>query len=105
MEEKIKTEDNKKITKKVKIEIIVTSVLFFLWVCFFDSDNFLKQREDHHKFDQLTEQRDYLKQKIKADKQKIEELKTDNKNLEKFAREEFLMKKENEDIFIIREVE
>ena len=104
MAEKTKTED-KRITKKVKIEIIITSVLFLLWVSFFDSDNFLKQRNDRNKFEQLTEQRDYLKQKIQADKQKIEELKTDNKNLEKFAREEFLMKKENEDIFIIREVE
>jgi len=95
----------RKITKKVRIEIIITSVLFLLWLLFFDSDNFFKQREDQHKLDQLTEQKDYLKLKIKADKQKIEELKTDNENLEKFAREEFLMKKENEDIFIIKEVE
>jgi len=104
MEGTTKTED-RKITKRVRFEIIFTSVLFLLWLLFFDSDNFIKQREDQHKLDQLTEQRDYLKQKIKADKQKIEELKTDNKNLEKFAREEFLMKKENEDIFIIREEE
>ena len=53
----------------------------------------------------MIEQRDYLRQKVKADKLKIEELKTDNKNLEKFAREEFLMKKENEDIFVIKEGE
>jgi len=104
MEGTTKTED-RKITKRVKFEIIFTSVLFLLWLLFFDSDNFIKQREDQHKLNQLTEQRDYLKQKIKADKQKIEELKTDNKNLEKFAREEFLMKKENEDIFIIKEEE
>jgi len=104
MEEIAKTED-RKITKKVNIEIIITSVLFLLWLLFFDSDNFIKQREDYHKLDQLTEQKNYLKQKIKADRQKIEELKTDKDNLEKFAREEFFMKKENEDIFIIKEVE
>jgi len=104
MEEITKTED-RKITKKVKVEIIITSVLFLLWLLFFDSDNFLKQRENSHKLYQLTEQRDYLKYKIKADQQKIEELKTDNESLEKFAREEYLMKKENEDIFIIKEVE
>lgn len=104
MKESGNTED-RKIAKKVKIEIIITSVLFLLWLLFFDSDSFLKQREDQQKLDQLIEQRDYLKQKVKADKQKIEELKTDNKNLEKFAREEFLMKKENEDIFVIKEEE
>jgi len=104
MKESGNTED-RRIVKKVKIEIIITSVLFLLWMLFFDSDSFLKQREDQQKLDQLIEQRDYLKQKVKADKQKIEELKTDNKNLEKFAREEFLMKKENEDIFVIKEGE
>jgi len=104
MKESGNTED-RRIVKKVKIEIIITSVLFLLWMLFFDSDSFLKQREDQQKLDQLIEQRDYLKQKVKADKQKIEELKTDNKNLEKFAREEFLMKKENEDIFVINEEE
>ena len=97
--------ENRKITKKVKFEIIITSVLFLMWILFFDSDCFLKQREDKQKLEKLIEQRDYLKQKIKADKEKIEELKTDNNNLEKFAREEFFMKKENEDIFVIREIE
>ena len=31
----------------------------------------------------------------------MEELKTNPKNLEKFAREKYLMKKDNEDIFVI----
>lgn len=102
MKKSVNTED-RKITKKVKLEIIITSVLFIMWILFFDSDSFIKQRDDKQKLDQLIEQRDYLKQKIMADKEKIQELKTDNKNLEKFAREEFFMKNENEDIFVIRE--
>ena len=40
---------------------------------------------------------------IKTNKQKLNELKSSHQNLEKFAREQYLMKKENEDIFIIKE--
>ena len=42
---------------------------------------------------------------IKKDKNRIHELKTNRDNLEKFAREQYLMKKKNEDIFIIIEEE
>jgi len=38
-----------------------------------------------------------------ADSQRLKELRTSSKNLEKFAREQFLMKRKNEDIFLIIE--
>ncbi len=50
---------------------------------------------------QLEKDKIYFTNKIKEDSTKLHELKTDSKNLEKFAREQYLMKKDNEDIFII----
>ena len=50
---------------------------------------------------QLEKDKMYYIEKIKEDSVKLYELKTDSKNLEKFAREQYLMKKKNEDIFII----
>ena len=44
-----------------------------------------------------------MRNKIVSDKRKIQELQTNLTNLEKFAREEFLMRKENEDVFLIVE--
>jgi len=43
----------------------------------------------------------FYNEKIKNDRAQLEELKSNPANLEKFARENFLMKKENEDIFIV----
>ena len=51
----------------------------------------------------MIEQEQYLRNKIVTDKRKIQELQTNQTNLEKFAREEFLMKKENEDVFVVEE--
>ena len=45
----------------------------------------------------------YYYEKIKIDSRKLEELRTDRENLEKFAREQYLMKKDNEDIFIVKD--
>ena len=42
-----------------------------------------------------------MERKIEIDKKKIHELKTDNDNLEKFAREQYRMKKADEDIYIV----
>ena len=49
----------------------------------------------------LKQDREYYKKKIEEDRRKLNELKTDNDNLEKFAREQYRMKKKNEDLFIV----
>jgi cell division protein FtsB len=43
----------------------------------------------------------FYEEKIREDRAKLEELESNPANLEKFARENYLMKKDNEDIFII----
>lgn len=50
---------------------------------------------------QLENDREYYMQRIEEDSRKLNELKTSDENLEKFAREEYFMKKDNEDIYII----
>jgi cell division protein FtsB len=49
---------------------------------------------------QLQRDKAYYEKKIKEDTQQLKELKTNRENLEKFAREQYLMKKDNEDIFV-----
>ncbi len=67
----------------------------------FDQNNLNERRKTAAEYKQLLEDREYYIRKIEEDRQRIRELKTDDENLEKFAREQYLMKKENEDIFII----
>jgi cell division protein FtsB len=59
--------------------------------------------KNHNKLEKLKTEKRYFEEKIETDRQKIEELQTSSENLEKFAREQFKMKKENEDIFVIIE--
>ncbi|MCW0481148.1 FtsB family cell division protein [Gaoshiqia sediminis] len=86
---------------KAKFGILL--LVFALWIGFFAEHNLVRHFQDKYKLKKLLDQKEYLQEKIHSDQRKIQELQTNQKNLEKFAREQFLMKKENEDVFVIVE--
>jgi cell division protein DivIC len=85
----------------LKNKYVLTSLLFLIWMLFFDQNNLVQRYADRRNYDLLLEEKNYYQEKIEEDRNRIDELKTDNENLEKFAREQYLMKKDDEDIFII----
>lgn len=92
--------------KKNKAFKIVTNVyiiiltVFVVWMLFFDENSYLTHREFNKEINELTTWNNYHKQKIAEDKETIKKLQ-DSLELERYAREKYLMKKENEDIYII----
>jgi len=76
---------------------------FVVWILFFDDNNLVRHKQNLAELAQLEAQVDFYKHKIEADKRKLYELQTNDENLEKFAREQFLMRKADEDIFVIVE--
>jgi cell division protein FtsB len=81
----------------------IVTIAFVVYILVINEHNVLQHLQNKSKLKQLNEQKELLQKKIEADKLKIEELQTSQKNLEKFAREQFLMHKENEDVFVIVE--
>lgn len=87
----------------VKNVYFVIAFAFFVWMIFFDRNNVLTSYNTAAKLNDLLEQKTYYEVEIeKVNKLKGELFSTDEK-IEKFAREKYLMKKDNEDIFIIVE--
>jgi cell division protein FtsB len=82
---------------------VIALIGFAAWIGYFDEHNIIQHLEDKKRLEQLKEQQVFLKNKIKSDKQKLEELQTSKETLEKFAREQFQMKKPNEEVFLIVE--
>jgi len=78
-------------------------ILFFGWLVFFDSNNLIERTIHLRQLRQLEKDKMFYEVKINEDRAKLEELESNPANLEKFAREHYLMKKDNEDIFIITE--
>ena len=74
-----------------------------IWIVFFDQNNWIEQFKSMRNLGKMQDDIEYYTEKIKADSIKTHELFSDNENLEKFAREEYLMKRDNEDVFVIVE--
>ncbi len=87
----------------LKNKYVLTSLVFFVWLLFFDQNNLLERKKYVKEYKQLLKDREYYLEKIEEDKRRLKELQTNDENLEKFAREQYLMKKDNEEIFVIRE--
>ena len=89
-----------KITSILKNRYIIILTLFTIWILFFDSNSTLVHIELNEKIENLENEAKYYKTEIKKDESELSKIETDS-GLEKYAREELYMKKENEDIYII----
>lgn len=87
----------------LKNKYALSFILFFVWLFFFDSNNLIDRAIHLKKVHQLEHDKLYYENKITEDQIKLDELESNPANLEKFSREQFLMKKPNEDIFIVDE--
>lgn len=67
---------------------------------FFDENSFLNHQEFNREIDKLKTEREYYKSEIYKDSVLVKKLEN-NQELEKFAREKYNMKKDNEEIYLI----
>jgi cell division protein DivIC len=88
----------------LKNRYLLTTTGFVIWILFFDSRDLITSHfRERGELQKLEESKKYYEQQIAVTRQELEQLKTNPAVLEKYARERFLMKKENEDLFRIRE--
>ncbi len=82
---------------------VITFLAFIVWVGFFDQNNLVERHELSGRINELERQKIHYQNEIINNTQRIEELQSNPDNLEKFAREQYLMKKPDEDIFVVIE--
>lgn len=74
---------------------------FVVWMIFFDKNDVISQYEYHTQANKLQTEKDFYTQEIKVINKDLKELDSDLTTAEKYAREKYFMKKENEDVFVI----
>lgn len=89
-----------KILRFISNRYVIIFIVFAIWMLFFDENSFFVDREFNQTIDKLEADKEFYLKEIKKDTKKIKELE-DTEKLDKFAREEYKMKKEDEDIYII----
>ncbi len=79
---------------------VLVLTVFLVWMVFFDTNSLLIHLELKREIDKLEKQQEFLREEIANDKKIIEKL-SDPEELEKFAREQYYLKKKNEEIYLI----
>lgn len=96
----LKNLKNNSIFKVLTNIFVMILIPFIIWMVFFDENSYLVHRKFNNEIEDLESTISFYQEKIAKDKQTIKKLQ-DSLELERFAREKYLMKKENEDIYII----
>jgi cell division protein DivIC len=80
---------------------LITGIAFAVWMAFFDRNDLILQLKRIHELSKLQESEKTMSLQISDTRQELQLLKTNPETLEKYAREKYLMKKDNEDLFIV----
>jgi cell division protein DivIC len=87
-----------------KSKYFITLVGFAVWMFFFDDRDITTTHIRHpRELKQLQESKDYYQQQITLISRELNQLKLNTATIEKYAREKYFMKRDNEDLFIIKE--
>ena len=89
----------------LKNKYILTIIGFGVWMLFFDDRDlfttYFKQRKE---LDALVQSKHYYEKQIAATRTELDQLKINAATVEKYAREKFLMKRDNEDLFLVKDM-
>ena len=79
----------------------LVSLAFVVWMIFFDKNDLFSQYQYRQQVNKLKQERDFYQKETAKVTKDLDELTSNPQKLEKFAREKYLMKKDNEDVFVI----
>ena len=92
-----------KIPSFLKNRYTLTGLVFLVWITFFDQNKLITQFQYRSQLNKLEEEKKFYQGEIEIIQADLKELQTNPNTLEKFAREKYLMKKDDEVLFVIVE--
>ncbi|RYY64411.1 MAG: septum formation initiator family protein [Chitinophagaceae bacterium] len=93
----------RRIPSFLRNKFFIAGVAFVLWLLFFDRNDFFAQRERRRELRELQTSKKQYQDQIGKERQFAENLRNDPATIERFARERYGMKRDNEDLFLIAE--
>lgn len=91
----------KKLVELLRNKYFLAVAAFAIWMLFFDRNDILTQYEYRTEVNKLQQEKNFYTKETSAVKKDLNELDSNLNTAEKFAREKYFMKKDNEDVFVI----
>lgn len=101
----IRSSDYLRGVKWLRNRYVIIAVLFLVWISFFDQNSLIYQNKLRREIRNIEANKRFYKSEIEKLSRENRELFGDVRNLEKFGREKFYMKKADEDLILIDRVE
>lgn len=79
----------------------LATAFFVVWMLFFDKNDVISQYEYHSQVSKLEDEKAFYEKETDKSRKDLKELDSNLSSAEKFAREKYFMKKENEDVFVV----
>ena len=95
----------KQVLRKLNNRYVYAILVFLVVFLFVDQFNFFKQRQLSKTLDDQKQQIEYYQNEISASKEYLDALQNDTATMEKVAREQYLMKRDNEVVYLIETLE
>ena len=86
-----------------KNKYFITFAAFCVIVLFLDRNDFFTQYERRKELHQLQQSKQFYTAEIASQQKELEALRTNPATVEKYAREKYLMKRDNEELFLVPE--
>jgi cell division protein FtsB len=89
----------------VQNKFFLATVCFLVWMLFFDKNDMFTQLQRRSDLNALKQSKAYFEKQIAENRKFSKDLQFNASAIEKYAREKYLMKRDNEDLFIIQPLE
>jgi cell division protein FtsB len=98
---KIQPVNMQRLLDLLRNKYFLVTVAFAVWMLFFDKNDIYSQYQYHQQVGKLKQESEFYQKETAKVSKDLDELTSDKAKLEKFAREKYLMKKDNEDVFVV----
>ncbi|RKD13748.1 septum formation initiator [Pelobium manganitolerans] len=85
----------------LKNKFFIAGTAFVVWMFFFDRNDLASQYDYYSRVQKLEEEKSFYEAEIAKAYTELKELTTNIQSLEKFARERYYMKRDNEDVYVV----
>ncbi len=90
------------ILRFLRNKYFLTLTSFVVWMLFFDRNDLFSQLEDRRQLREMKASKEFFKKQIAENRNFSKDLQFNAAAIEKFTRERYLMKRDNEDLFLIK---
>lgn len=91
--------------KLIRNRYLLAGLAFVVWLCFFDRYDLGTQYAYQQEKNKLEQQKNFYETEIQAIEKSVKDVQYNPSEIQRIARERYKMKKDNEDIYVLEEVE